>query len=264
MGDQNLRDPLKDSKNMPVQYEDENFRPKSARLSYTKTHKLITALYMVTDIMDREEPIRNKLRTLGLDILSDAFSMSKVPFDIEKIDQTMSFLNIATAMNFVSEMNCAILKKEFLELKASMQESTQIKPVWLEDFFKTSHIEESDKFATSPELKEEKENSKGHTRIGVQKGSTLMKALSKIDMSDRRPLEIKDNFDVLKKRRREEIITIIKGNPSGFTITDIKTRAVGVLVSCSEKTLQRELMSMTKDGVLSKTGEKRWSRYFLK
>jgi len=263
-GDQNLKDPLKDTKNMPAQYEAGNFRSRSVRLSYAKTHKLITALYMVTDIMDKEEPIRNKLRTLGLDILSDAYPMPKLPSDIGKIDQIMSFLDIATAMNFISEMNCSILKKEFLELKASMQELTQIKPVWLEEFFKTSYGEESDKFATPPALEEKRENFKGHTRIGVQKGSTLMKALSRIDMSNRRPLDLKDDFDVLKKRRRDEITGIIKGNPNGVTITDIKTRAVGVLVSCSEKTLQRELMSMTKDGVLNKTGEKRWSRYYIK
>jgi hypothetical protein len=36
------------------------------------------------------------------------------------------------------------------------------------------------------------------------------------------------------------------------------------LISCSEKTLQRELVSMVKNGVLDKMGEKRWSRYFLK
>lgn len=263
MGDQNLKDPQKDTKNMSAQYEVEDLRSRSIRLSYTKTNKLVTALYMVTDIMDRDEPIRNKLRTLGLDVLSDAFPMSKTPFDIGKIEQIMSFLGIATAMNFISEMNCSILKKEFLELKASMQASTPTKPQWLEEFFKTSYGEELGNYATPPELAEKRENSKGHTRIGVQKGSTLMKALSRLDMSNRSPLDIKDNFDVLKKRRREEVLVIIGESPNGVTITDIKSRATGVLTSCSEKTLQRELMSMTKDGVLNKTGEKRWSKYSL-
>src|SRR3989338_10874956 len=55
--------------------------------SYSKVHKLITALYIVTDIIDKEEPIRNKLRILGIEILSDTSSMSKTLFDTVKIDQ---------------------------------------------------------------------------------------------------------------------------------------------------------------------------------
>src|SRR3989338_4038819 len=108
-------------------------------VSYTKTHKLITALYMVTDIIDKEEPIRSKLINLGTQIVSD---MHSVPAEAGgKIAETVSFLNIASAMNFISEMNCNILKKEFLELKASIQESVDMKPKWLADFFTNSPLE---------------------------------------------------------------------------------------------------------------------------
>src|SRR3989344_5554841 len=67
----------------------------SVTLSYSKTNKLVTALYMVTDIMDTNEPIKNKLRTLGIEILSDLSmsNMSKVTFDITKIEQVVSFLD---------------------------------------------------------------------------------------------------------------------------------------------------------------------------
>ena len=67
-----------------------------------------------------------------------------------------------------------------------------------------------------------------------------------------------------------KILNIIKTIGGSATIKDIKDRAkampeqAGLLVSCSEKTLQRELVSMVKDDVLNKTGEKRWSRYFMK
>jgi hypothetical protein len=255
-------------------------------LSYTKTHKLITALYMVTDIMDKEEPLRNKLRTLGIEILSDVSNMSKAVFDIQKIDQAMSFLDIAGAMNFISEMNCSILKKEFLELKVSIQDSIQVKPVWLEEFLKDSK-EEKIPLPNLPLRRGRSEEgvlffgesiSKGHTRIGVQKGSTLMKAIK--DMSYRNNLEARPNtlglasriqdLNFLKKQRRDNIINIIKIIGGNATITDIKTKIAslpamaGSLVSCSEKTLQRELISMVKDNVLYKTGEKRWSRYFVR
>lgn len=245
-------------------------------ISYTKTQKLITALYMVTDIIDREEPIRHKLRTLGLEILSDISNINSARAPLAgRIDEMMSFLDIASAMNFISEMNCAILTKEFLELKKSIQESTQIKPTWLEGFLSEPPLLDKEGvgggnfgITTSPfglsSSTRRRENSighKGHTRIGVQKGSTLLQALSKIGVSNRK------DFNILKKQRRADIIDIIKNNGGNATIKDIIIKInTGTRNSLpySEKTLQRELMSMTRDGVLNKTGEKRWSRYFVK
>ncbi len=244
----------------------------SFSISYNKTHKLITALYMVTDIIDKEEPIRNKLRTLGTEIISDMHSMPAEARN--KIAETMSFLNIASAMNFISEMNCAILKKEFLALKESVQEGIDMKPTWLAGFFDDSHLEGWPKagvdkvippppkgYSSRGELISK--GHKGHTRIGVQKGSTLMQALSdtKLNHTGR------DVFEMLKKQRRENILNIIKNNGGNAGIKDILNKInIGEqdILSHSEKTLQRELMSMTKDGVLDKTGKKRWSRYFIK
>lgn len=240
----------------------------SFSISYTKANKLITALYMVTDIIDKDEPIRHKLRTLGTEIISDIHS---IPTKANaKIAEIMSFLNIALAMNFISEMNCSILHKEFFELKGSIQKHTDKKPAWLTEFLTESksigHIE----------------NSNGHqirTRIGVQKGSTLLNAIKRV--SDSVPASYHSvgfhseslktsrtqDFDLLKKQRREDIIAIIKNNGGNATIKDIREKINGNSngsLACSEKTLQRELVSMTKDGVLNKTGEKRWSKYFIK
>lgn len=258
---------------------------KVARLhlgSYTKIDKLITALYMVTDIIDKDEPLRNKLRTLGTGIISDMhlsqenYTGHMASLILAKTQEIMSFLDIASAINIISSMNCNILRKEFLELDQSIREfsdnvgnkiNTSNRQINLLEFFK----EPTD---SAPTAKEDIELfSKGHHKsighyksnsIGVQKGSTLLKALSKIGMSDIKANHTStDEFHLLKKQRREEIVNLITKNGGSVTITDIKNGAYGSLVSCGEKTLQRELVSMVVDGVLKKTGEKRWSRYFL-
>ena len=230
----------------------------SFSISYTKTHKLITALYMVTDIIDKDEPIRGKLRTLGTEIISD---MHSVPAEAgNKIAETVSFLNIASAMNFISEMNCTILKKEFLELQGSIQEYTDMKPTWLAEFF----TKENNPYPTSPLSRGKSGVYKGHTRIGVQKGSTLMKALSdKTQAMSNSKARLNMLGLALHTQRREEIKNSIKANGGNATIKDIKGKASGSLVNCGKKTLQRELVSMVRDGVLRKIGEKRWSRYSL-
>ena len=104
------------------------------------------------------------------------------------------------------------------------------------------------------------------TRLGIQKGHTLLRTLKRMSdknslVSDKRPRE---EFDILKKERRFEIIQVIKASIlHEVTITDIKVKSRGVLAQCGEKTLQRELISMVRDGVLKKTGEKRWSKYSI-
>ena len=243
---------------------------------YIKTNKLITALYMVTDMLDENEPLRNKLRTLGVEIISDIHSLPERVHS--KIAEVMSFLDVASAINIISLMNCNILKKEFLELRQSINESRD-KKMNLSEFFETSSLDKGEnEEELNPSLSlghlplsRGREDSKGHTRIGVQKGSTLLKALSdktrlmsKNNLAPYEAESFRSGFDILKKQRRNELISLITKSAGGATITDIKNKAYGSLVSCGEKTVQRELLSMVKDGVLNKMGEKRWSRYFLK
>jgi len=88
-------------------------------ITYTKTNKLITALYIVTDIMDTEEPLRLKLRTLGVETLSDIISSQRVGL-VKKIQSILSLLDIAFTMNMITEMNKNILAGEFLKFKNSL------------------------------------------------------------------------------------------------------------------------------------------------
>lgn len=266
MGNKNLKDAEKKS---PTPFR-ADAHSVSIRVSYNKTKKLITALYMVTDIMDREEPLRNKLRTLGADIISDTYSS---PMQVSnKVSQVVSFLDIASAIGIISEMNCGILKKEFSELDNAMKlgdKGTRSLngQIDLLGFF---DIEEGETGNNLFSIKDKNIyiGHTQHTRIGVQKGSTLMKALSDRTrmMSDMSPSNSKNNFDILKKQRREDILISIKNNGGGATIKGIKDNMSEghKTLDYSEKTLQRELVSMVEDNVLFKTGEKRWSKYFIK
>lgn len=269
-------------------------------ISYTKTEKLITALYMVTDIMDMDEPLRKKLRTAGLEVLSDIYKIQQnetgntLSFMNSRVTEIMSFLNIASNLNIISEMNSNILKKEFSELLEAIKDSATKNTkafhnrVDLSDFF--AEEESAQENPPVPSLGRatpsfgaiEKKGiypsigqPKPVNSLGVQKGATLMKALEKIKVSD---INSKLNhshvstyvFDALKKDRQAGILNMIKLVGGGATIKDIKDKVhtnpkqAGSLVSCGEKTLQRELIAMVKNGVLYKTGDKRWSKYFVK
>jgi hypothetical protein len=247
---------------------------------------------MVTDIMDKEEPLRNKLRILGANIISDTHVLDKGQAlynqIYNRISEVLSFMEIASSVGIISEMNSSILINEFMELRKSIIEvSSKKEENWLQEFMK-----EGDIFETNVQEREVdaigqiNTPSQFGTRIGVQSGGTLMKALSEkisvLPKINRTNTNVKisthihnigtrkDTIDVLKNKRHEDIILVIKDkmknsqNFDGVTITDIKSQGQGSLISCGEKTLQRELVSMVSSGLLKKTGEKRWSRYSLK
>ncbi len=58
--------------------------------------------------------------------------------------------------------------------------------------------------------------------------------------------------------RKERIMDIVRDS-DGVGIKDISL----VITDCSEKTIQRELMSLIEEGLVRKEGERRWSRYFV-
>lgn len=58
--------------------------------------------------------------------------------------------------------------------------------------------------------------------------------------------------------RRERVLTVLK-DVGEATIKDISER----ITDCSEKTIQRELISLIKDGLIVREGERRWSKYKL-
>lgn len=277
-----------------------SLKDNTLKISYTKTNKLVTALYMVTDMIDKAEPLRTKLRSLGAEIVSDMQSLwltgeiSKGHKLVSDIAEILSFLSIANTLGIISPMNFSILRKEFNDLQSGVKESFENRKFFageqsLTDFFRNVVVGE-DQVEDTPALNKkyivtEPYFSKGHsighinrTRIGVQKGSTLMSALNKIGGPDNSmSIKNKENFKnkfidkksntFLKGQRRDEIISIIKDNKNGVTISDIilklKDRPNSVLQGVGDKTLQRELISMTEEKVLERTGTKRWSRYFV-
>jgi flavodoxin len=257
---------------------------------------------MVTDIMDKEESIRNKLRNSGLEIISDIYNNtywtdSKLKDILTKVSFIITLLDIASDLKMISSMNNNILKKEFNlflnSLEQSIENLRENRNQNLEDLFKEREEKKSNLFEvteafpishkghTEQRINPNKNyNGQTSTNIGLQKGSTLLNALREIELSkngDSKPvikskvspkLNLKSNdkniVNSSKSNRREEIVKIIKDAKDGLTITEIKVKARGELATMSDKTLQRELVSLVDSNVLYKTGEKRWSRYFTK
>lgn len=67
-----------------------------------------------------------------------------------------------------------------------------------------------------------------------------------------------NNVGPVLQSRRDRVLNVLRDKGEA-TIKDI----VEVVTDCSEKTIQRELISLIKDNIVSKEGERRWSKYKL-
>jgi hypothetical protein len=226
---------------------------------YKKTEKLITALYLVTNFIKDIEPIRSKIRNQGVNLLSLHMSFMNASLTDRssamkayemQIIEILSLCDIARHSALISEMNFSILKREFesvldmmvIEYKNLFNEDTSTLP---SAFFDIAPV------PMNLEQKKDLHTKKfGNTEISQKTSSSIGETGDK---------EKKMYVAVVEKKnsRRESILSILmKGQ--GLGVKDFSA----VIPDCSEKTIQRELIDMVKEGVLRKEGERRWSRYY--
>lgn len=262
-----------------------------------KCERLATAIYLVTGFLSDIEPAKFRLRTLSLDLVRDASFSKNSNHAIESnvfdglranIAETLSLLEIAFTAGLVSEMNFTILKREYVALRGMIEvkkvsRESHTDSILGDNFFGVMESSMAPTFGrqlpsnNSPETQRPpmQSLSKGHSigqnnitmsdRVSKESTETPRKDFKKTSSSiGQSSVEIQKNksvraiTDVAKESRRARILKLIKDNRE-VTIKDIATH----FADLSEKTIQRELVTLVESGVLKKFGERRWSRYVL-
>jgi hypothetical protein len=193
-----------------------------------KTEKIVSALYLLSNFLSDKEPVKWQLRELGIILLSENMSVSL-------IQQILSLLQVAYIAQMISEMNFNILKFELESLiqKIESEEKEKMKGhILSEQFFNIP----------TPISIPESSFSKGHNT-----------------MSNRMSVKNSEVKQKDKSNRQEIIIGLLKKNKE-LGIKDFTS----AIKDCSEKTIQRELVILVSKGQITKTGEKRWSKYSIK
>jgi len=237
-----------------------------------KTEKIVTALYMVTDCMDTDDALKGKLRLLSVELLSDMYKLSALPpmdknnhisISVARVYELISFIDIASMIGFISEMNSTILSRELnnliTELKSHETRSNHFSFTLSEKMFEVERpLEENKNIASMDNIKDnyKGQNIKDKVVFPISLKSSFRNQARVIDYKDyNKNLQNKDE-------RANKILAIIKDsknnlNQNGVSIKDVSV----VLTDCSEKTIQRELNVLVSKGLIKKTGAKRWSRY---
>lgn len=208
-----------------------------------KTEKIVAAIYLVSGLVPDNDPLKLSIRSQSISLLSFINSISNpfvkneiknLPETISlKINNIISLINIAFYAGYVSQMNLSLVKGE-LE--------------WLELEIKNNHSNWTDSLILSKDFL-------------VSKAPQTPPFQGQMSFKTNGPQTIKDRELKTKNRkfsRCDLILSSIKkrGRP---TVKDISTDVRGI----SEKTIQRELVSLIENGFIKRNGERRWSTYAL-
>lgn len=233
---------------------------------HKKIEKLVSAVYLVTNFLDDKESLKWKTRDLASrllesGILSRSQSFYQKDNSGDKIREMVleitSHLEVAMFANMISPMNFSILKREFyliLELLRDLEnKSRQNNSSFPKDFFVENGTVDSEE---GGELIS-RTNQNNSLKDMVQ---TKREDRSFANQTSRKSLPLKEFGSVsVKKNQRKSIIINLLKRKKEVMIKDI----VGLIENCSEKTIQRELLSLVEEGVIKKSGERRWTKYSL-
>lgn len=240
-GHMNIKDILSDNtRTLPPIFTSEYYSS-----IYKKTEKIVCAVFLITDIEKGSRDIE--------DICRDTRSVSKSAlFEIIELISTehpASFGEIAqktrTLMSLRSLLyvlvSIHVVRAELVEVLVR-----EIDMVMQNIFaFSRERSQRSGATETEPPYA-------SHDKVQKVVRSTTYRAPTAVSTaSEQRRLHVPGG-------RRQQILGIIrtKGVVSIKDISDSVT-------DCSEKTIQRELIDMIKDNLITKVGERRWSKYSL-
>jgi len=237
---------------------------------FKKTEKITAALYLVSGLLKDEEPIKWELRDRSMDMLTSSFTASStLPGDKNIVIQslftaaleTISLLNVAKISNLVSSMNHVLLVREIDNILSLLRDrlianAESAGYVLSDSFFKTPDLFTTDfKLDIKSDAKLDSKLSSSSKFGSKTNIKDTIKASSRLDGTT------KGHADMhIKKSQRQEIIVNTLKTQSNLTIKDFSH----IIKGCSEKTIQRELITLVDQGIVKKEGERRWSRYSLK
>ena len=132
-------------------------------LAILKTEKLASALYLVSNLISDNEPLKWTMRKIGTDIISDISLMGVGSFDkghkvslekmTAKIFEMTSLLQVAWMGGLISNMNFEILRSEYFKLGEFLKEkfysTTPDKLLVSENFFISEELKNLEERATN-------------------------------------------------------------------------------------------------------------------
>lgn len=289
-----------DTTNKQLSYSSHRYIPKNQDAGiYEQLHnhkdrmkKILAALYMLTNLLDNNDPLSKTIRVSGTEALMAIHNLiagstdttSDLQVFYHRLNEINSYLDVAHKNKFFSDMNYRVVSQEIYNLSSVVadnlasvhNESPQgnnlntINDLFTGNNFNSS-AQPSKKILTekiSGNTKNDSDDiSESHlkdTPVFVQKQTipkpfvnTLTKKTSEPTLK-KTGRKSKPKSNQIKDTRKENIIKILKQKKDA-SINDI----CALFKDCSSKTIQRDLIELIEENKVVKHGSRRWSTYNL-
>lgn len=235
-----------------------------------KAEKIATALYMLTDLIPESDPMRNRIRDTSLLVLSETRRLSgaltgdlyfHLAGVIARSWELMSFMEVSVVVGFISDMNYRVLKTALIEFISDLRNRQRI-----EGFQKMDDLKLVDGTSSGFSLKSDffkideadvREEERPMPKPVVKDTQIYKRHVeSPLPSVSARPSPVSEADSKLIEERKEKIVNLLK-TKGKLGMADIAT----AFPTFNPKTLQRDLNSLIEAGLITRTGEKRWSRY---
>lgn len=214
----------------------------SSGRAYARAERIAAAIYLITNNVSENDSMRHRARDVAYSLvqssvrLSTGFRGEDHPI-VQEIAvharELITILRLMLLSGNISVQNTNLITSALEDLLTFIKSASQ------------SLLSERTVLSKSDLIPEETIH---HTKnMGPR-----------VVQRDHRSTAPRSNATSSYNSRQETILALLKGS-GALGIKDIAAHIVG----CSEKTVQRELVALTTTGKVSKTGEKRWSRYTI-
>ncbi len=233
-----------------------------------KTQKIVTALYLVSDLIDETDPLRKDIRNISVSLSSLVSSISiESPSQAKKIiteaqnhvDRLLNILKVCVSVGFVSDMNFKVISEYLVFVRDDLTQKYGL--INSQSLVASSFHNKAIHEFILPDFITKDSGLVGGNQATVSKeAKSKIEALKDIEVRTKPKVDIsiKDNSNghESNSQRLDKIVSIIQ-TQGNVSIGDVAKE----FPELSEKTIQRMLIRLVELGKLSKTGEKRWSRY---
>ena len=220
-----------------------------------KTEKIVTALYLVTNLIKDNDPLKWEIRERCMSLISSTIALASIDsqekntymrFFLSSILETRTFVNISLGSHIISKMNAGLIIDEIDALVIHIKDRA------LDSANRAGYVLSKSFFAADIPSRTD---DKGQVKADEKNPPTSFSDKVNQPVSFRKTAQ---NNSFPKDSRKTSIIELLKQQPN-LTIKDI----VKVIPNCSTKTVQRELSDLVHAGTIKKEGDRRWSRYSL-
>lgn len=239
-------------------------------LSYivTKTSRIVAVTLMLADVLDANNELKIELQKSSIGLVKDA-SVSAQSLESRAaltrgLLRVVALLDVAQKAGLLSKMNTETLSDEivsFSEFLNTVEWHTGRR--YIDESYFRSEIPR-DVFSPEPIItksettyRHERDIREPHAMIrNYERDQYTGFAKKDTDVHER--VQYKERVQEIQKDRRATILGLVQ-KKDRITVKDV----ANVIKDCSEKTIQRELLALVRQGVLKKEGERRWSTYSM-